>query len=233
MKKFLLLALAVLAPFASAQMGSGYSSYSNYTSDGTNIYATAVVDGSISCNLVPPGYNCGVIRHTGKAIVTIDGVQTVTQGSPVSPNSYISVSGTGTKVKAQLGTAYSEGSSTQINCSVAGLIFLASQAALLSISDGAELLRNLSGPAGIPGSCITKANGQTLCDWEVVASCTNQPTYTAAGVTDAPPGEAAWWTEYWCLFYYDTVLACRPVQYTATKTWTIGPVFCPNPVPGQ
>ena len=99
---------------------------------------------------------------------------------------------------------------------------------------GAVLLRNLSGAKGIPGTCISKgkiggAGGIMVCDFEVVASCTNQPMFSTNIVTDAPPGYSAWWSAYWCAFPGTAFQLCRPVPGSAVKTTNPGPEYCPNP----
>jgi hypothetical protein len=93
---------------------------------------------------------------------------------------------------------------------------------------GTLLLRNLSGATGVPGTCADEG-GITVCDFEVAASCTNQPRWTTNGVIDAPPGLAAWWTKYWCVNPVAGWQLCKPVPGTATKTTDPGPAYCQHP----
>jgi hypothetical protein len=93
---------------------------------------------------------------------------------------------------------------------------------------GTLLLRNLSGASGVPGTCA-KEGAVTVCDFETVQSCTNQPTWSTNGVIDTPPGLAAWWTKYWCVNPDAGWQFCRPVPGSATKTTDPGPAYCQNP----
>jgi RHS repeat-associated protein len=92
---------------------------------------------------------------------------------------------------------------------------------------GHVLLKNLSGPQGVPGTCAEdRLNGNTICDFQVVHSCTNTPTWTTNGVVDSTPGEAGWWATYVCM---GGTSHCMAIPGTATKTTNAGPAYCPNP----
>ncbi len=93
---------------------------------------------------------------------------------------------------------------------------------------GSLLQRNLSGAGGVPGTCAVKG-GITICEFATVSSCTNQPTWTTTGVIDEPPGAAAWWSYYWCVYPGGSWQFCRPVPGSAVKTANAGPAYCKNP----
>jgi RHS repeat-associated protein len=93
---------------------------------------------------------------------------------------------------------------------------------------GRLLLRNLSGANGVPGTCVTE-DAVTVCDFNVVQSCTNKPTWTTNGVLDSPPGPAAWWTNYACIFTGSSAQRCWGVPGSAVKTTDAGPAYCKNP----
>jgi hypothetical protein len=170
------LLLLLLAPFAAGQMGSGYSTYANYGGDGAggDLFVTAVVDGSISCNQVPPGYNCGVIRHTGEVWVTLNGVTTETVGSPVTPNSYISVADTNTVTNAVAGVDYAASATARIVCSVAGVVFQENPGGLLGTIGYRLSAYVYSGQSG--GKCVwNKTCTGTCSQSEWLGSCTPDP----------------------------------------------------------
>lgn len=161
MKRLLLVfTLALFAQSALAQMGQGYSSYTNYSADANNdLFVTAVVDGSTNCNNIPPGWNCALIHHSGKVRVVFNGVQTESDGPRVTPNSYISVSNTGTVTNAQPGDNYSESTSSEIWCSVAGLIFQEDGGAIIGLRYSAY---KFASPYGKDG-CLWNATCSGTC----------------------------------------------------------------------
>lgn len=122
MKHLLLLFLFV--PFAAGQMGTGYSTYSNYTADGNgNIYVNAVVDGAASCPQQIEHINCATVRHYGVVSITLNGVTTTTTGNQVSPSSYISVGTTGTITGVVDGVDYVVNGTAQVQCTAVGVVF--------------------------------------------------------------------------------------------------------------
>lgn len=228
-----LLALLFSLPMM-GQMTYSYSGYSTTSSDGTYAYVTGVVDGSATCNNVHmQNLNCAAVTHQGRCYVDFGSNGQWTYGPRVNPNSYIGVTCTGslripTNNSSFTATVHEE---SNVDCSAAGLVALFATTGLLSLSDGTLLLKNLSGADGVPGSCISKGGVIQVCEYEVVANCTNHPLWTTNAVDDAPPGLAGWWTDYWCLFFAGNVLVCRPIPGTATKTTNPGPSYCSNPVP--
>lgn len=108
---FLLLVAVFLAAQAWA-MTPQYSSYVNYSVDASHIYATAVVDGSTSCDPnCPPG-----AMHTGKIYLTLGSTGGWVNGNTVTPPTYLSVSNSQTIVGVP-GVTYDESDEEEVYCS--------------------------------------------------------------------------------------------------------------------
>lgn len=118
--------LLLLGHIGFGQMTYSYSSYVQHSNDATHIYATAVVDGSATCNNTHiQSLNCSAIYHQGKVYLTIGNTGGWVYGGQVNPNSYISVTNSQTLTDPAVGTDYTLNADGEVFCSgVAGLVFL-------------------------------------------------------------------------------------------------------------
>jgi hypothetical protein len=177
MRRTLLLLLLLFAPFAAGQMSSGYSTYGNYGGDGDggHLWVTGVVDGAAGCPTAP-GWNCASIKHTGKVFVSLNGVQTENSGSPVTPNSYISVANTNTMSNAVAGADYAVSTTAQVICTVASLVFQENPGGLLG-TIGYRLSAYAYSGSPSPGQCLWMATctGSICRTSQFTNSCTPDP----------------------------------------------------------
>lgn len=136
--RFALLLVVLLGQSAFSQMTYSYSTYTTNTADQNHFYVTAVVDGSATCNNVHiQSLNCAAVTHQGQVYVSIGNVSGWQYGPAGNPNNYISVSNAQTLDDPVVGTDYSETTTAQIDCSVAGLVFLQSVVQTVGFRDSA------------------------------------------------------------------------------------------------
>jgi len=157
-------------------MTYNYSSYVHYSADRTHIYATAVVDGSATCNNTHiQSLNCSAIYHQGKVNLTIGNTGGWVYGGQVNPNSYISVTNSQTLANPAFNTDYTLNSAEEVFCSGA--------VALVFLQGGPTVFRIATTYFGPP---VVETGDK--CYWGSLAcSAGTQPTCKAgSGYTFAP-----------------------------------------------
>jgi hypothetical protein len=172
----LLLTILLWGHIGFAQMTYNYSSYVQYSADATHIYATAVVDGSATCNNIHiQSLNCA-IYHQGKVYLTLGNTGGWVYGAQVNPNSYISVTNSQTLANPADNTDYTVNADEEVFCSgIVGLVFFQGGPTVLRIAS------TYFGPPVVVG-------GGDKCYWGSLAcSAGTQPTCKAgSGYLFAP-----------------------------------------------
>ena len=147
-----------------------YSSYVNRSVDANHIYATAVVDGTTSCD---PNCPLGAM-HTGKVYLTLAGNGGWVNGNTVTPQTYISVSNSQT-LNATSGVNYAESDQENVYCSNLGHnIFQVSSGPLLRIAD-TNFVQNGLGSCKYTLSCPNGNNKATCAnktEYDLNSPCT-------------------------------------------------------------
>jgi len=141
-----------------------YSSYVNYSIDASHIYATAVVDGSTSCD---PNCPLGAM-HTGKVYLHLGSTGGWVNGNTVTPPTYLSVSNSQT-INATPGVNYAESDEEEVYCSGLG--------SNIFQEGGGPLLKLTTTYWGPP---VTEQNNK--CYWGSLA-CSAGTTATCKGGT--------------------------------------------------
>lgn len=175
---FLLLTILLWGHIGFAQMTYNYSSYVQYGADATHIYATAVVDGSATCNNTHiQSLNCSAIYHQGKVYLAVGNTSGWVYGAQVNPNNYISVTNAKTLDDPTYGTDYAVNSDEEVFCSgVGGLVFFQGPFNTARISESAYISLGYYPVGGVcswgdtcQGTCTadfgftTNANSQGTC----------------------------------------------------------------------
>lgn len=213
-------------------IGPASGGNSIYRFSDTGLQHVRSISGSSTCdqNHFP---KCGITIHTAKLQAGWNSRMGAQQSTQSYANGSLAVSASADQndpfACLENDTACQPTTSGNVICPAAGTLFADAIGFSIHSGIGAVLLRNLSGAAGVPGTCIKKLGVVQVCDFEVTQSCTNQPTYSANVVTDAPPGLSAWWDAYWCVIVDGYVKVCRDIPGSAEKTTTAGPAYCPNP----
>lgn len=213
-------------------IGPASGGNSIYRFSDTGLQHVRTISGSSTCDQ-NHFERCGVITHTAKLQAGWNSRMGAQQSasSPAQGSLAVSASADQNDPFACLedDTACQPTTLGNVECPVAGNLVTDLVGISIRSGIGAVLLRNLSGAAGVPGSCIKKGGIVQVCDFDVTQSGTNQPTYSTNVVTDAPPGLSAWWDAYWCVIVDGYVTVCRPIPGSAEKTTNAGPAYCPNP----
>jgi hypothetical protein len=165
-----------------------YSTYTNYSSDGTYIYTSVQVDGYTSGTCpTSPAYlanECHGAQHTPKAYNTIGSVGGWESGSAQYWANYLSMTNY-QQIAATPGTEYTFSGEGAVICSVVGQIYSSSYDIYLKLVDTTvKLVHDWgNGDCEVEPDCIA---GQT-------------PTCTSAYVADGSPCKSSW--NCWYLAY--------------------------------
>lgn len=120
---FVSIVLLVAEPAFGTNMGQyNYSNYHNPTTDGVNLYLTTVTDGSTSCTTQAL---CKIAKHHANAYARIASVTQSVTGPNLTPDSYLSEQAAVTLTDVVDGEDYPEDSSSEVDCTIAGLVFYA------------------------------------------------------------------------------------------------------------
>jgi hypothetical protein len=171
-----LLLLAVLQLKLTAQscisFSDDYASYYDYSTDGTNIYTSVVVDGQGEMN-ISNGNGCSMIDYgsivhwpQGLNVISIPGTSTyvggVLNGSQVCPDCYLSETNS-QSIAATPGIGYTFNWGNAVICSLAGQIFGSNGYIGISIKVGTYILNTIN-PDG-------SANYKLACPGTSTSSC--------------------------------------------------------------
>jgi hypothetical protein len=128
-----------------------YSTYTNYSSDGTYIYTAVGVSGTTTGNC-PFGcdFECNSATHTPHAYNVVGGVGGWQTGSPVVWD-YELAQENDQKLQAAVGQQYNFTAETEVVCSVAGVLYVVSEYDFLLIWQTTAKLQSDLGH----GTCVT------------------------------------------------------------------------------
>lgn len=114
-------ALSALGQGCGVDMVRNYAAYQSFSSDGSNIYTSVLVDGSATCTPTP-SCPCGTATHTPKAYNKIASNGGWGTGSPGCVNCYLSYEND-QSTPASPGVTYQFNGEAQIICSIAGVFY--------------------------------------------------------------------------------------------------------------
>lgn len=180
----LMCTMFIYAPVRSFGQGCGvvmtqnYSFYDSYSSDGTNIYTSALVEGSANCQ-PSLGCPCNTATHTPRVLNQLGSVGGWSSGTPQCVNCYISYEND-QSIAATEGVEYLFQMEGDILCSLAGLFFSQNGSGNVYLSLAFTTLQVVSDDGN--GHCGTTAD----CNGGVTPRCTSP--YVLDGVP-CNPGE--------------------------------------------